>query len=130
MWSWETRGTVIFGALACQLHITANFTLRARQKAVREGCSNAAAIEIEHTALMLTREHNPPQESIASLATDKSKAQQKIKRVPTRRQMPAQTASRCITNPQVTNELRVMEPPLMEVVQGLLVPEQLVLVER
>src|SRR2546422_878099 len=61
---------------------------RARQKAVREGCSNAAAIEIEHTALMLTREHNPPQESIASLATDKSKAQQKIKRVPTRRQMP------------------------------------------
>src|SRR2546427_4955718 len=62
---------------------------RARQKAVREGHSNAAAIEIEHTALMLTREDNPLKESISTLAADESEAQQKIKRVSTRRQMPA-----------------------------------------
>jgi hypothetical protein len=40
-------GTAIFGDLACQLHITDNFTLGAWQKAVRRRRSQeAAAIEI------------------------------------------------------------------------------------
>src|SRR5262249_39507538 len=101
MWSWEPREPRFFGALACQLHITDNFTLGAREESMGEGAASAAAVQVDNASALAAGEDDPLIEGVVALGVDEAGALQEIEGIALGEEVTPQASAGGITDLQL-----------------------------
>src|SRR5215831_13616392 len=130
MWSWEPEEPGLFGALACQLHITDNFTLGAGQEPMRRCRSDdTTTVEVDEASVLAAGEDDAPVEGVAALLGDEAETPLEIERITLSGEMTPQAPAGRIADLQFLDESRVVHSAPFKIPQCLRVAVELLLIE-